>query len=480
MAEDMNKTPVDCRLESPNIHNKTLTPSTRQRRHRIAKQIVDFVESFQLEQNDKAEVFEIARKRMNLQTALKFVKKPSKSGRKLTPMETRQKIWDFYHRKSLPSTITSRPAKLRCTDIPKIQLGLGFVDTMTIIIQRNKKYYQSIHHVLNQSIKVLYQDFVKAYPNHPVSYGTFLALKPFYIRNATEKDIEMCCCKKHLHACWSVQALISCSEKQKISLQEIDNYDSFFAYLYQDCPKDDLTYINWECVENKNTLCDHIQKRWNELKEAILAKDDKVTYVNMQHFDKVQETTKGGKVVQRLKAVATKANLEYITNFITEILPKITHHRNHLKHYRSCINQVKQTYNATYIDIDFAENLNVPVKFEPQSMHWSHEQITVHSAIIKHKGEKQYHPYLSNDRKHDQHFVHTVLDTMLDSFDFEESEYLIIESDNCAAQYKSSVHFESIQRLSDKYDIKIIRLFGIPEHGKGEVDHVGGIAKTAI
>ena len=72
-------------------------------------------------------------------------------------------------------------------------------------------------------------------------------------------------------------------------------------------------------------------------------------------------------------------------------------------------------------------------------MHWSHEQITVHSAIIKHKGGKQYHPYLSNDCKHDQHFVHTVLDTMLDSFDFEASEYLIIESDNCAAQCKSCV-----------------------------------------
>ena len=66
-------------------------------------------------------------------------------------METRQKIWDFYHQKSLPSTITSRPAKLR------------------------------LIHVLNQSIKVLYQDFVKAYPNDPVSYGTFLTLKPFYI-----------------------------------------------------------------------------------------------------------------------------------------------------------------------------------------------------------------------------------------------------------------------------------------------------------
>ena len=73
MTEDMNKTQADCRLQSPNIHNKTLTSSTRQRRHHIAKQIVDFIESFQLEQNDKAEVFEIARKRMNLQTALKFV-----------------------------------------------------------------------------------------------------------------------------------------------------------------------------------------------------------------------------------------------------------------------------------------------------------------------------------------------------------------------------------------------------------------------
>lgn len=99
----------------------------------------------------------------------------------------------------------------------------------------------------------------------------------------------MCCCKKHLHARWSVQALISCSEKQKISLQEIDNYDSFFAYLYQDCPKDDLTYINWECVENKNTLCDHIQKRWNELKEAILACSILIKCKRQQRVEKLSK-----------------------------------------------------------------------------------------------------------------------------------------------------------------------------------------------
>ena len=39
-----------------------------------------------------------------------------------------------------------------------------------------------------------------SYPNNPVSFGTFHALKPFYIWFATAKDIEMCVCKKHLHA----------------------------------------------------------------------------------------------------------------------------------------------------------------------------------------------------------------------------------------------------------------------------------------
>lgn len=56
----------------------------------------------------------------------------------------------------------------------------------------------------------------------------------------------------------------------------------------------------------------------------------------------------------------------------------------------------------------------------------------------------------------------------------------MVESDNCSSQYKSSAHFDSIQRLCNQLNCPIIRVFGIPEHGKGEVDHVGGIAKTAI
>ena len=42
--------------------------------------------------------------------------------------------------------------------------------------------------------------------------------------------------------------------------------------------------------------------------------------------------------------------------------------------------------------INFSENLSVPVTYEPQSLHWAQEQLSVHSGILKIKGNKSYHP----------------------------------------------------------------------------------------
>ena len=89
--------------------------------------------------------------------------------------------------------------------------------------------------------------------------------------------------------------------------------------------------------------------------------------------------------------------------------------------------------NTVVIDIDFSENLSVPVKFEPQSKHWDHEQVTVYLGILKRGGNKYYHPYFSNDKKHDQSFVKCVIDEMIKDI-IEPGMTLIIESDNGASQ----------------------------------------------
>ena len=60
-----------------------------------------------------------------------------------------------------------------------------------------------------------------------------------------------------------------------------------------------------------------------------------------------------------------------------------------------------------------------------------------------------------------------------------EPDTIIIESDN-AIQYKYTQHFHEIQNLSNRLNKAIIRVYGIAQHGKGEIDYVGGIAKNTL
>ena len=83
-------------------------------------------------------------KNIGLPGKFRFLKKPTKSGRKLTPLVTRQAIWDYWHKKSTPSTITSRQAKLKLTNKPRTQTSPDFVDTVSIIQQRNVSFYENI------------------------------------------------------------------------------------------------------------------------------------------------------------------------------------------------------------------------------------------------------------------------------------------------------------------------------------------------
>ena len=45
-------------------------------------------------------------------------------GRSLLPINARKSVWDFWYAMSSASTLSSRPAKLKFADRPKIQLGL--------------------------------------------------------------------------------------------------------------------------------------------------------------------------------------------------------------------------------------------------------------------------------------------------------------------------------------------------------------------
>ena len=133
--------------------------------------------------------------------------------------------------------------------------------------------------------------------------------------------------------------------------------------------------------------------------------------------------------------IPKQLSLVHIVKFIENILSNILHYRNHLKHYRNAVNAFRASFDAVFLNIEFSENLKLPVKFEPQSMLWCHKTITLHSGIIKLHGEKSYHPHISDDKK---------LKEMIATIECLPQTCIDI-SDNCSCQHKYTKHFGYLQ-----------------------------------
>ena len=134
-----------------------MTPKTRQRKSRLSTEHTQFAEQLNLlDKKDVVDVVILSLKNMGLYDDLKLTMRISENmetrGRKITPYPTRKLIWVFYHENATPSTNTSRPAKLKVSERNKIQIGLDYVDTTTVIIQRKKQFYQNICMMLHITV----------------------------------------------------------------------------------------------------------------------------------------------------------------------------------------------------------------------------------------------------------------------------------------------------------------------------------------
>ena len=242
----------------------------------------------------------------------------------------------------------------------------------------------------------------------------------------------MCCCKIHLHARWAIKSLLSNVKKQNIEV-DFNDYSSFFDHLTKQCPtvNNNDKYLNWNCTHNNTFMCNDITRTWNTFKDKILKSSNPNITSKFMYFDKIEKLSKKGKVYKALQPINVDATLPFLIQFIDKMLPKIIHHRNQLKNFRSNVNSVTKHFdNAVLIDIDFSENLDVKTFKEPQSSHWTSHQLSVHSGILRYKGKKTYHQYFSDDINHDQSFVKIAISEMLETIELPNDATIIIDSDN--------------------------------------------------
>ena len=178
-------------------HNESsrLSPNTHKCKSRLANDVKEFIEDLDLAEEDQIKVISLSLKKLGMYDKIdKFLCKPPAKGRKLTPTTTRSATWEPWHANSTLSTITSRPVLFQGTEKSKIHAGLDYVATITIISKRNQNFYQSHWYIMNNTVKELYRKYITKNPTLTVSYGTFLVLKPFYVKSAITKDMETSLC----------------------------------------------------------------------------------------------------------------------------------------------------------------------------------------------------------------------------------------------------------------------------------------------
>lgn len=105
--------------------------------------------------------------------------------------------------------------------------------------------------------------------------------------------------------------------------------------------------------------------------------------------------------------------------------------------------------------MDFSENISVIPKFKPQSAHFSKHQFSLHCTVKHGENNNTYIYHLSNDLKHDDTFIMSVVHDILDRFP-SNADVLCFKSDNCSNQYKSRYPFFKWRKLAMDIAKKIL------------------------
>ena len=155
-------------------------------------------------------------------------------------------------------------------------------------------------------------------------------------------------------------------------------------------------------------------------------------------------------------------------------------HRSHVDNIAIVFPVIKEAFEGKCIELDFSKYLAMKPKHEVQSAHFSSKQYALHCTIVlTQSSERKYHYQFSDDTTHDPSYVTMVLEDIFSDFGIRD-ESVIIKSDNAPTQYKNLYAFKSYQNLANKFNTRIIRIYGAAGHAKGLIDAMSSFGVKAI
>ena len=248
-----------------------------------------------------------------------------------------------------------------------------------MVTERRKiDFYEHPYHVQNDTHKNLYNIFKTSNPTIKIGLTTFTKLKPFFIRRCEPRDIETCCCRTHVNFSGAMESLINLCHKNNITFYQnnsnvLKSYSTVMGYIYINCERDEHGILV-TCCESGD--CGKWMEQFENLKSQILSNDmDFVnfdnTYVKFTHFETRKFLDANNKEKSKLIPIIENANMAYFTSYLTEKIKKFVFHSNaNTRNYilwKIFVDDLNFS-ESSLVSIDFAENLQIPIQKEPQSL----------------------------------------------------------------------------------------------------------------
>ena len=121
-----------------------------------------------------------------------------------------------------------------------------------------QQYIQHVKHVLEKTPTEAYMEFKELHPEIQVKQRKFENLKPFFVKQAKERDQKSCLCKKHVE---TKMVFTACMKSRKAAVINSDQSIPVFKTLTECvdltlCPKeDDASYHVITCLERECNSC---------------------------------------------------------------------------------------------------------------------------------------------------------------------------------------------------------------------------------
>ena len=371
----------------------------------------------------------------NLRTLLTSGK--VKSGRPAITNEITEKIRAFYER----------------DDISLQQPGKR--DTISVKDDNGEKCIKQ-KRILLTTIKECYEMFSKEYPDMKVKLTKFFELKPPYILNYAKMPHNVCICKYHANMDFCVKALFNVTRSFPSSSKDL--------LTRVVCDED-----NEKCMRNACSDCADYDIA-SFVEETIL-----------QHPVSWQKWSDSEGMPTLIKVSGcVKDVLNGIQKEINQFKSHCFVRRSQLYYFEK--SREKPDIDTIILQIDFAENYRTLTQDEIQSCHWSHNQVTLFTAIAWLHDSKHAMIVVSDDLNHGKHAVWVFLRKILNFLkeQYSHATKVKIFSDGCAAQFKNRYTMSNLLFFEEDFNFRGEWNFFATSHGKGAVDGVGGSVKHAV